>query len=158
MLALVAVAACLLLSGCTVLKGTISTVKELSDAGFGSPQIDVSGGDLVEVRVRRDGEDLEASAGRAAEIVWRNLPLRIETLTVTCENGFGGEAAFSADRSQLIEQLGPRDAALDRGVQRDDVRTLLIVIALAVVVGLLILTAIVVGIVLVVRRNKLRRV
>jgi hypothetical protein len=145
---------CLGLAGCSVVKGTITTLQALNDAGFTNANVSQGAGDSVEVRVRRDDADLPGAARRAAEIVWHKFPLRIDHLTVVCENGFGGRGTFAADREELIGAFGARDPVLDKGVQEAELRNIgLIVLAIAAV-GVLILVAIVIGIVLLVRRNK----
>jgi hypothetical protein len=141
-------------SGCSVVRGTISTFTALGKAGFQNPQVDTSGGDVVKVRVRRDTEDLTAAARQAAEIVWDNLPLPITRLTVVCENGFGGTGTYSGDRLELEAAFGPRDPKLDTPVQDAELRKLGLVVIGVVLFGVVALVAIVVTIVLLVRRNR----
>ena len=70
-----------LLAGCGVVRGTITTVTALDDAGFGIPDIQLDAGDDgVRVSVQKDTEDLAAGAAEAAEVVWDNLPLPIERM------------------------------------------------------------------------------
>jgi len=146
----------LVLAGCGLVKGTISTVRALQSAGFSSARIKTGDQDVFEVKVRKDTEDLPAAATEAAGVVWRKLPLRIERLEVTCENGFGGKGTFAADRAQLEERFGTRDPDLDRGFQTGDARTIAIVLGVLVVAGLLVLGGIVVLVVVLVRRNRQR--
>ena len=146
-----------LLAGCGVVRGTITTVTALDDAGFGVPDIQLDAADDgVRVRVEKDTEDLAAGAAEAAEVVWDNLPLRIERMEVTCTNGFGGRGTFEADRTELERRFGPRDPTLDEGLQDDDLRTLGIVVAAMVIGGLVVLAAIVILIVVLVRRSRRR--
>jgi predicted small secreted protein len=148
------VALALVLAGCGIVRGTISTVKALDRAGFSSPKIQMHGQDGFVVRVKKDTEDLDGAAVEAAGVVWRKLPLRIERLEVVCGNGFGGKGSFAADRAELERRFGARDPALDRGVQDSDLRTVAIVIGALVLAGLLVMAGIVVLVVVLVRRNR----
>jgi hypothetical protein len=143
---------------CSVVRGTISTTEALDDAGFSirPGDIDAADGDAWVVRVRKDTEDLTAAAVEAAGIVWRELPVRIERLEVTCGNGFGGRGTFAADRAELEQRFGPRDPDLDRGVEDDDLRTLALVLVGLLVVGVLALAGLVVLVVVLVRRSRRR--
>ena len=145
------------LAGCGVVRGTIGTVRALNDAGFGIPEIQLDAeDDGVRVSVEKDTEDLPAGAAEAAEVVWDNLPLRIERMEVICTNGFGGRGTFEADRTELERRFGSRDPALDEGLQEDDLRTLGIVVAAMGIGGLLVLAGIVILIVVLVRRSRRR--
>lgn len=145
------------LAGCGVVRGTIGTVRALNDAGFGIPEIQLDAeDDGVRVSVEKDTEDLPAGAAEAAEVVWDNLPLRIERMEVTCTNGFGGRGTFEADRTELERRFGPRDPTLDEGLQDDDLRTLGIVVAVMLIGGLVVLAGIVILIVVLVRRSRRR--
>jgi len=145
-----------MLAGCGLAEGFLSTVQELDQAGFGTPDIEVESGDGYRVTVTKDTEDLVAAATEAAGVVWRELPLRIESLEVTCENGFGGRGTYTADRGELEQRFGPRDPALDEGFQESDARTVLLIVLALVVGGLLVLAGIIVLIVVLVRRNRHR--
>ncbi len=149
-------AALLLMAGCGVVRGSVSTVRALDDAGFGVPDVQLEPGDSLRVTVEKDTEDLDAAAAEAAGLVWRNLPFRIEQLEVTCNNGFGGRAIYQADRAELERRFGARDPALDKGVQASDTRTILIVVAVLLGGGLLVLVGIVVLIVVLIRRSRRR--
>jgi len=155
-----AVAAVVLLvivvAGCGLIRGTISTVRALQRAGFSSARIQTGNPDSFEVKVRKDTEDLDAAAIDAAGVVWRKLPLRIERLQVQCENGFGGKGTFVADRAQLEQRFGARDPDLDRGFRRSDLRTVAIVVGVLVVGGLLVLGGIVALVVVLIRRSRRR--
>lgn len=146
----------LLVAGCGVVQGTVSTVRALDRAGFSSPQIRLDVGESVRVEVEKDTEDLNAAAIEAAGVVWSNLPLRVEGLDVTCENGFGGRGTYQADRTELEQRFGARDPDLDRGFEESDLRTVGIVVVVVLVGGLLVLTGIIILIVVLVRRSKKR--
>ncbi|MEO5678375.1 MAG: hypothetical protein ABIS47_01795 [Acidimicrobiales bacterium] len=147
-------AAVLALAGCGLLRAGVSTIKALDRAGFGVPDVQVDGGDSFRVTVKKDTEDLDGAAAEAAGVVWRELPFRIEHLQVTCRNGFGGRGIYVADRDELERRFGPRDPALDKGVQDSDVRTAVLVVLGLVVGGLLVLVGIIVLIVVLVRRSR----
>lgn len=148
----------LVLSGCSVIRGAVSTIRALDRAGFSASDIQPgTGTDSWEVTVqKKDAEDLDAAAADAAAVVWRELPLRIERLEVTCGNGFGGKGSFTADRGELERRFGPRPSALDEGIREDDVRTIAIVVAVLLVIGVAVLIGIVVLVVVLVRRNRRR--
>jgi len=145
------------LAGCGLVQGTLDTVRALQKAGFSSARIQTGDRDVFVVGVRKDTEDLDAAAQEAAGVVWRKLPLRVERLEVTCDNGFGGKGRFSASRAELEQRFGTRDPALDRGFQQSDLRTVLIVLGALVVVGLLVLGGIIALVVVLVRRNRRAR-
>ncbi len=149
--------AALVIAGCGLAKGFVSTVEELDRAGFGSPDVELDGRDAYRVTVTKDVEDLSAAAADAASVVWRELPLRIERLEVACTNGFGGEGTYTADRGELERRFGPRDPSLDEGFQESDLRTIGLVVLGLFLGGLVLLAAIVVLIVVLVRRNRRRR-
>lgn len=146
-----------LTAGCSLAKGFVSTVNQLDAAGFGTADIEMAGTDSFRVTVTKDTEDLDAAAAEAAGVVWRTLPLRIESLEVVCTNGFGGEGAYTADRAELERRFGPRDPSLDEGFQESDARTIAAVVLGLFLGGLVILAGIVVLIVVLVRRNRRRR-
>lgn len=145
-------------AGCGYIRDTISTYTELSDAGFEADPSDVrTDGGVVEARVEKDIEDLDAAAAEAAGILWRHLPERIDRLEVTCTNGFGGRGAYAADRAELEARFGPRDPDLDLGVQDDDLRTVGFVVLGLFVGGLVVLGLIVTIVVVSIRRSRRRR-
>lgn len=154
-------AALLLVAGCGavegVVRGTVSTIRVLDDKGFDGPQIQPRGGDVVLVTVTKDSEDLEAAAVEAAGVVWGNLPLPIQRLEVTCKNGFGGRAAYRADRAELEQRFGTRDPTLDEGFDSVEPRTVAIVAGAVVLGGLLVLVGLIVLVVVLVGRNRRRR-
>lgn len=146
----------LVLAGCSVLQGFVSTIRALDRAGFGTPDIQLDGNDSYRVTVSKDTDDLAAAAAEAAGVVWRELPLRIERLEVSCGNGFGGRGTYAADRAELQERFGPRDPALDAGVQEGDLRTLGIVVIAMLVGGVVVLVGIVILVVVLIRRSRRR--
>jgi hypothetical protein len=147
----------MLVSACGVVKGTVTTIRELDRAGFTSAQIQVLETDSYQVSVRKDAEDLNAAAVDAARVVWERLPLRVERLEVTCNNGFGGSGRFAADREELEQRFGPRDPDLDRGLQESDFRTAGLVLVGLFVLGLVVLAGIIVLVLLLIRRSKRRK-
>jgi hypothetical protein len=150
-LVLVAVAAAVL-SGCDLATGTVRTATELQKAGIDNPNLNYDGGTAT-LDYDADPNPLEArdEQDRAAGIIWRHLPFRIERITVTSDGG-----AFPTRRDYprelLEEQLGPRPANLDRSVEDIARRATLI----AGIVGLVVLALIVLVIVLVVRAVRSR--
>jgi len=148
----------LVASGCSLLRGAVSTIRALDRAGFGAADIQPgTGTDSWQVTVeKKDAEDLDAAAADAAAVVWRELPLRIARLEVRCGNGFGGKGTFSADRAELERRFGPRPATLDEGIQDGDVRTIAVVLAGLIVLGVVVLVGIVVLVVLLIRRSRKR--
>ena len=116
--ALVVVAmAAAVLAGCDLATGTVRTATELQEAGISNPNLDYDGGTAT-LDYDADPNPLEARAeqDRAAEIIWENLPFRIERIVITADGG-----AFPTRREyprELLEQeLGPRPADLDRSVE-----------------------------------------
>jgi hypothetical protein len=112
-LAVVAVAA-LALSGCDLATGTVRTVTRLRDAGIRNPQLNVenSSADLVYDSGVGPLQRL-AEEDRAAQIIWENLPLEIQRITVSPrEGGFEGERVYP--RAVLEARFGPRPAGLDK--------------------------------------------
>jgi hypothetical protein len=150
-LVLVAVAAAVL-TGCDLATGTVRTATELQKAGIDNPNLNYDGGTAT-LDYDADPNPLEArdEQDRAAGIIWRNLPFRIDRITITSDGG-----AFPTRREyprELLEQqLGPRPANLDRSVEDIARRATLI----AGVVGFVVLVLIVLVIVLVVRAVRRR--
>jgi hypothetical protein len=146
------VTAAALLAGCDLATGTVQTASELQEAGIRNPSLNYDGGTAT-LEYDADPNPLEARAEqeRAAAVIWRNLPFRIEQITVTSDGGaFPSRRDYP--RAVLEEQLGPRPADLDRSVEDIARRATLI----AGVVALVLLLLIVLVIVLVVRAVRRR--
>src|SRR5215211_2373773 len=79
-LALLAAAA--LLAGCELATGTVRTASQLQDAGIRNPNLQYNNG-VATLRYDADPNPLEARTeqDRAAAIIWRNLPFRIDQIT-----------------------------------------------------------------------------
>jgi hypothetical protein len=148
-----AVIALALFGGCTVIKGTFDTIKALQDAGFSDPKVSTDG-PAVRVSVRKDIEPLPDAAKEAAGIVWRELPSRIDSIHVTCHNGFGGQGEYSATREELATAFGQRPPKLDDPIDDRELRNIGLVVLGAFVFGLVVLAAIITVIVVAVRKNR----
>ena len=140
-----------LLAGCELATGTVRTATELQRAGISNPNLNYDGGTAT-LDYDPDPAPLVARAeqGRAAEIIWRNLPFRIERIVVRPEGGL--VSTRESSRAELEQALGPRPADLDRSVADIARRATLI----AVVVALVLLVLIILVIVLVVRAVRRR--
>ena len=149
-LALVALAAALL-AGCDLATGTLRTATELEKAGLHNPNLQYDGGTAtLEYDADPNPLDARAEQDQAAAIIWRNLPFRVERVTVVAR---GGEVpSRDYPRAELQQQLGPRPAGLDRSVEDIARRATLI----AVVVSLVVLVLVIVIILLVVRAVRRR--
>jgi hypothetical protein len=150
-LVLVAMAA-VVLAGCDLATGTVRTATELQRAGIDNPNLNYDGGTAT-LDYDADPSPLDARAeqDRAAAIIWRNLPFRIERIVITSDSG-AVPIRREYPRGLLEERLGPRPANLDRSVEDIARRATLI----AGVVGLVVLVLIVLVIVLVVRAVRRR--
>jgi len=151
MLVLIA-AAVALLAGCELATGTVRTVTELRDAGIRNPNLQYDNG-VATLEYDADPNPLEARAeqDRAAEVIWRNLPFRIDQITIASGGG-DFRARNDYPRALLEREFGPRPAGLDRSPS-DVVRRAVLI---ASVVALLVLVAVVLIIVLVVRAVRRR--
>jgi hypothetical protein len=153
LLVAVAVAAVLLLAGCDLATGTVRTATELQDAGIRNPDLQYDNG---EARLEYDpvSGPLERvrEQDRAAEVIWENLPFRLDSITVAARDRSDpiGERDYS--RAVLEARFGPRPAGLDRS-PGDIARRVLL---WASVAGVLVLLAMVLIIVLVVRAVRRR--
>jgi hypothetical protein len=149
-LVLVTVAAALL-AGCDLATGTVRTATELEEAGIRNPNLQYDGGTAT-LEYDADPNPLEARAeqDRAAAVIWRNLPFRIDAIVVTADGV--GLPSREYPRALLEQELGPRPAGLDRSV--DDIARRAIWIAVAVALVALVLVIVVV--VLVVRAVRRR--
>jgi hypothetical protein len=146
------VTAAALLAGCELATGTVQTASELQKAGIGNPNLNYDGGTAT-LEYDADPNPLEARAeqDRAAAIIWRNLPFRIDQITVTADGGaFPSQRDYP--RAVLEERFGPRPADLDRSVE-DIARQATLI---AGVVALVLLLVIILVIVLVVRAVRRR--
>jgi hypothetical protein len=150
-LAAVAVAV-VLLAGCELATGTVRTVTELRDAGIRNPNLQYENSEArIDYEPATGPLERRAEQDRAAEIVWRNLPFRLERITVAARGG-GPLDQRDYPREVLEARFGPRPEGLDRapgGIAR---RALL----WATIGGLLFLLAVVLIIVLVVRAVRRR--
>jgi hypothetical protein len=146
MLAVIA-AAVVLLAGCELATGRVRTANELREAGIRDPNLQYSNG-VATLEYDADPNPLEARAeqDRAARVIWRNLPFRIDRISV-----ISGRGAFPTrrdyPRALLERELGPRPANLDRSAAEIARRAVLI----AILVAAVLLVAVVLIIVLVVR-------
>ena len=140
--ALALLAAAILLAGCELATGTVRTATRLQDAGISNPNLHYNDG-VATLEYDADPNPLDARAeqDRAAAIIWRNLPFRIDRITVI---GDGGVFPSRRDypRALLEQQLGPRPAGLDRSVTDIARRATLIAVAVALVLMVLIVVVI----------------
>jgi hypothetical protein len=150
-LAMLLAAAAFLLAGCELATGTVRTATELQQAGISDPNLNYNGG-TASLDYDPDPDPLEARAeqDRAAAIIWRNLPFRIDRIVVTPSGGLLPPRQYP--RAELEQALGPRPADLDRSMEDIARRAALI----AVVVALVVLVLIILVIVLVVRAVRRR--
>jgi hypothetical protein len=156
-LCLIAVAA-VLLSGCETATGYIGTLLELDQAGISNPSISNSGDQVILAYDSTVSQsELVEEENRAAEVIWRHLPLRFSTLEIDPRRDLGVPRVYS--REELEGRFGLRPARLDKGqgdIERDlrnTWRNVLRALVVAVV-ALLVLVALV--IVLVVRAVRKR--
>jgi hypothetical protein len=140
------------LTGCELATGTVRTATELQDAGIRDPDLQYEDG-VARLEFDADPNPLEARAeqDRAAEIIWMNLPFRIDRIVVGAS---GGDFLPTRDypRAVLEQRFGPRPDNLDRSASDIARRAVLI----AGVVALVVLVAVVLIIVLVVRAVRRR--
>jgi hypothetical protein len=97
-----------LLAGCSLIEGSAQTATQLKNAGFTSPQLSVQGGD--QATLLADQASPTATPDRAAEIIWKNLPVRVNSIVVTVPKS-GQPKTFS--RADLQAAYGDRPATLD---------------------------------------------
>jgi hypothetical protein len=150
--ALVLLVTAALLAGCELATGTVRTASELQEAGIRNPNLNYDGGTAT-LEYDADPNPLEARAeqDQAAEIIWRNLPFRIEQITVT-SNGGAFPSRRDYPRAALEERFGPRPADLDRSVQ-DIARQATLIAGVVALVLLLLITLVIVLVVRAVRRR-----
>lgn len=149
----VAVAAVFLLAGCDLATGTVRTATELQDAGIRNPDLQYNNGHArLEYDPTTGPLERLREQDRAAEVIWRNLPFRLDSITVAARDrsDFVGERSYS--RAVLEARFGPRPAGLDRSAGDIGRRVLL----WAGVAGVVLLLAVVLIIVLVVRAVRRR--
>jgi hypothetical protein len=132
-----------LLTGCDLATGTVRTASELQEAGIRNPNLQYDGG-VATLEYDADPNPLEVrqEQDRAAEIIWENLPFRIDRIVVTSDGGaFPTRREYP--RALLERELGPRPAGLDRSVEDIARRATLVALAVALVVLVLIIVVIV---------------
>jgi hypothetical protein len=149
----VVVAAVALLAGCDLATGTVRTATELRDAGIRNPDLQYDNG-VARVEFDPAGGPVEAlrEGNRAAEVIWRNLPFRVDRITVTARGQDSLFAQRTYARADLEARFGPRPAGLDQS-PGDIARRVLLWASIA---GLLLLLVVVLIIVLVVRAVRRR--
>jgi len=149
----VVVAAVALLAGCDLATGTVRTATELRDAGIRNPDLQYDNG-VARVEFDPAGGPVEAlrEGNRAAEVIWRNLPFRVDRITVTARGQDSLFAQRTYARADLEARFGPRPAGLDQS-PGDIARRVLLWASIA---GLLLLLLVVLIIVLVVRAVRRR--
>ncbi len=106
--------AAVLLSGCDTATGYIGTILELDQAGIHNPSI-TNSGDQVTLAYDSTvpSDQLTEEENRAAEVIWKHLPLRFSTLEVDPHRDLGVPRTYS--REELEGRFGPRPAGLDKG-------------------------------------------
>ena len=149
----VVVAAVWLLAGCDLATGTVRTATELRDAGIRNPDLQYDNGDArLEFDPATGPLERLREQDRAAEVIWRNLPFRLDRITVAARDQGGLLDQRDYPRPVLEARFGPRPAGLDQSPGDIARRALL----WASVGGLLLLLAVVLIIVLVVRAVRRR--
>jgi len=149
----VVVAAVALLAGCDLATGTVRTATELQDAGIRNPNLQYDNG-VARVEFDPAAGPVEGlrEQERAAEVIWRNLPFRVDRITVTSRDQDSLFAQRTYPRAELEARFGPRPAGLDQS-PGDIARRVLLWASIA---GLLLLLIVVLIIVLVVRAVRRR--
>ena len=140
------------LTGCELATGTVRTATELQDAGIRDPNLQYEDG-VARLEYDADPNPFQARAeqDRAAEVIWRNLPFRIDRISVrSSSSDFPARREYP--RAVLEQRFGPRPDNLDRSASDIARRAVLI----AGVVALVVLAAVVLIIVLVVRAVRRR--
>jgi hypothetical protein len=144
-------AAAVLLAGCELVTGTVETASELERAGIQHPNLNYDGGTAtLEYDADPDPAEAAAEQDRAAAIIWRNLPFRIEEIVVTPSGGDIPSRGWS--RAELEQTLGPRPADLDRSLE-DIARQATLIAGLVALVLLLLIILVIVLVVRAVRRR-----
>jgi hypothetical protein len=150
-LAMLVAAVAFLLAGCELATGTVRTATELQQAGISNPDLNYNGGTAT-LDYDPDPAPLAARAeqDRAAQIIWENLPFRIERIVVRPDGGLVASREYS--RAELEQALGPRPADLDRSVE-DIARRATLIAALVALVALALIVLVIVLVVRAVRRR-----
>jgi hypothetical protein len=149
--ALALLAAAVVLAGCDLVTGTVETASELERAGIQNPNLNYDGGTAtLEYDADPDPAEAAAEQDRAAAIIWRNLPFRVEEIVVTASGGDVPSQDYS--RAELEQTLGPRPADLDRSVE-DIARQATLIAAVVALVLLLLIILVIVLVVRAVRRR-----
>ena len=90
-----------------------------------------------------DGEDVGRRADEAARLVWRNHPVRIDTLQVDLRSRGSGElVSRTYSRQQLADRFGPRPDGLNHSVADVAARVGIPAALLVLAVGLVLLLAV----------------
>lgn len=156
-LCLVAVAA-VLLGGCDTATGYVGTLLELQQAGIDNPSISNVDDEVnLEYDSTVPSAEVAEEENRAAEVIWRHLPLRFSTLTVHPRRALGVPRTYS--REELEGRFGPRPSRLDKGqgdIERDMRDTMRNVVR-GFLVGLVALVALVILVIVLVVRAARRR-
>jgi hypothetical protein len=149
----VVVMAAALLAGCDLATGTVRTATELRDAGIHNPDLQYDNG-VARVEFDPAGGPVEGlrEQQQAAEVIWRNLPFRVDRITVTARGQDSLLAQRTYSRADLEARFGPRPAGLDQS-PGDIARRVLLWASIA---GLLLLVVVVLIIALVVRAVRRR--
>ena len=140
--ALALLAAAILLAGCELATGTVRTATQLQDAGISNPNLHYNAGvATLEYDAAPNPLEARAEQDRAAAVIWRNLPFRIDRITVIAD-GDAFPSRRDYPRALLEQRLGPRPADLDRSVTDIARRATLIALAVALVLMVLIVVVI----------------
>ena len=115
-IALALVACGLGLTGCGGAQGVSGTRGALGRAGFRGVAVTARTGGGVDVVTVHAAAGPGAGPDRAAEVVWRALPVRFDRLVVWL--GPGPPSSYGYD--DLATRFGARDRALDRGQIGDE--------------------------------------
>jgi hypothetical protein len=122
----VALVAVLATGSCTMVNGLRDTQSSLAAAGFADVRVDparnAGSAIVLDVRYRTAAAAREAVTAehlRAAEIVWREAPLRFDRVRVRATNEpatCAGRCGVELARAELQDRFGARDPGLDQDV------------------------------------------
>lgn len=153
-IAVVALLAGALLTGCGLVTGLIHTQSELEQAGYGNAVVNFhTTGAITTVVVTADRSPTagQAQARGAAAVVWHTLPGSFQKLQVT----IGGARTVVYDEARLQAMFGQRPATLDQqSLSGEAANSGAAVLAVAIGVLLLVTVAVVVLVVVVRRRQR----